>query len=252
MRPLASWISSAPRSSTISPATCVNARPLRRRARAVVGARAGHVVEVDAAHVAVDAEVAVVQALVREAGQVAAHVEAHVVHLAGRERGGEVAARLGQARLRQVAREARGAGVGQHALQVDAAGEAPAAAELALADAPTPPAGAAFGPLCHCSCSSPSASALAKRTSSQRHRDRRRLRGVARRLDLPARVGGEAVERDHRLLEHAGQLDAAAVERQVRRAAALAGVEGDVGVAPARPAAARALGNGAGGHRRSR
>jgi len=190
-----------------------------------------------------------VQALVREAREVAAHVEAHVVHVAARERRREVAAGVLEAGLGQVARQAVGARMGQHALQVDRAGEAPAAAGHRGAGRRRRRGrrrGAGPGAPLQLQL------ALGVRVGEahvvQRDRDGRRLRRVVRRLDLPARVGAEAIERDHGLLEHAGQLDAAAVEREVRGAAALVRVERELGVAPAGPAAAAALGDGAGGH----
>ena len=191
------------------------------------------------------------QALVGEAGQVAAHVEAHVVHLAGGERGGEVAARAVQARLRagsaRAARRARASARPSGRARRESAGRGRTGwprAEAGRRRATARPGRCAIAA---------AARPRHRRWRSARRRTRPRSPAAARRRAARSIFQvALAAKRSNGITGSSNTPGSSMLPpSSARRAVPPRSVAStrDVGVAPARAAAARALGNRAGGHR---
>ena len=198
------------------------------------GRHAGHVSEFQALEAGRDAELAVLRVacgLERKLPEIAANPEVERAHAAGAHRALDILARTRRQAQRQIARHARRHALAQPAFELEPARIAPAAGDAG--------AGAGF----------PAGIELALRVAVGEarvlhlHADLRRVVGSRAGIDLPAQVGGEALERHHRLLEYAGQVDRAVGHGQARMAAALGRVELQVRIAQPGPAdAARLVG----------
>ena len=202
---------------------------------------AGNVVHRAVGQVARDAELAVVAAVVGEAGEIAADLELHALEITI----GERRAQVGRAWSADTERGRKRASCEAQARCSSPFRSSTPGKALAGAGRRVRGAGTVFArPRARVPASSarsPAASSFSKCTSrSATAMSWRAVPPPSNSVDRPTRARGEAIEGDHRCVEHAGQLDRAAVEAEACAAALLVRVEGHARVAPARAACLRA------------